>query len=284
MCRFVAYIGDKIPISELLFKPQNSLIEQSKSSKERVDPTNGDGFGVGWYNRSMAEEPALFRSIQPAWNDQNLRSIAPTIKAKIILAHVRAATFGDVSQENCHPFQHGNVLFMHNGDIDAYGQIKRELAKGLDDEMYNWLVGTTDSALFFAMLMSNLPAKCSWTGEIVYEAYQQTINEIIRVKKDRGLSLGFTLNTVFCDGAKIFATRFSTDPSTRKPPTMYYSQCAHTTCDQSRCRFRKKEGNQTFLTSEKFNQCGEWDSVPINSFIMVDQDHKMTFTNMNISV
>jgi predicted glutamine amidotransferase len=35
----------------LLYSPKNSLILQSYKSKERKEPLNGDGFGVGWYLR-----------------------------------------------------------------------------------------------------------------------------------------------------------------------------------------------------------------------------------------
>ena len=36
--------------------------------------TNGDGFGIGWYGEGSV--PAVFKSVDPAWNDRNLREVA----------------------------------------------------------------------------------------------------------------------------------------------------------------------------------------------------------------
>ena len=45
----------------------------------RAQTTNGDGFGVGWYDAASA--PGLFRSVEPAWNGQNLRELADHISS-----------------------------------------------------------------------------------------------------------------------------------------------------------------------------------------------------------
>jgi predicted glutamine amidotransferase len=48
---------------------------------------NGDGTGLGWYEHRA--EPALFRSITPAWGDENLVELATEIRTRLFLAHVR---------------------------------------------------------------------------------------------------------------------------------------------------------------------------------------------------
>ena len=49
MCRFVAYSGLPLLLADLLYVPSDSLIRQSYHARERREPLNGDGFGVGWY-------------------------------------------------------------------------------------------------------------------------------------------------------------------------------------------------------------------------------------------
>ena len=49
MCRWLAYSGSPIRLEELLVKRDRSLIDQILHSREGATPTNGDGFGVGWY-------------------------------------------------------------------------------------------------------------------------------------------------------------------------------------------------------------------------------------------
>ena len=59
MCRWLAYSGSPVLIEELLYKPEHSLIDQSRHARLGVETTNGDGFGVGWYEPDT-EAPAVF--------------------------------------------------------------------------------------------------------------------------------------------------------------------------------------------------------------------------------
>ena len=49
MCRWLAYMGPPLQLDRLLFEPTNSLIRQSLAAQRSIVPTNGDGFGPGWY-------------------------------------------------------------------------------------------------------------------------------------------------------------------------------------------------------------------------------------------
>ena len=74
MCRWLAYSGSPIRLEELLLNRDRSLIDQSLHSRLGATTTNGDGFGVGWYDEGGI--PRLYRSVHPAWTDQNLRELA----------------------------------------------------------------------------------------------------------------------------------------------------------------------------------------------------------------
>ena len=123
MCRWLAYSGSPILLEELLYKPEHSLIDQSLHSRLGVETTNGDGFGVGWYGTN-ADTPAVFHSIEPAWNERNLRELASHVESPLFLAHIRASTGTAVQQTNCHPFRHGRWLWVHNGLINDFAQVK----------------------------------------------------------------------------------------------------------------------------------------------------------------
>src|SRR5215216_2121688 len=97
MCRFVAFIGEETLLQDILVKPYNSIVMQSLHARETKIPTNGDGFGLGWYAKKISPHPALFTSIAPAWNDRNLLSLTSKIKSKCFFAHVRAASAGGVT-------------------------------------------------------------------------------------------------------------------------------------------------------------------------------------------
>ena len=56
MCRWMAYFGDPVPVEDLLFRPEHSIIDQSLHAKLGGFTTNGDGFGIGWYGTGSALE------------------------------------------------------------------------------------------------------------------------------------------------------------------------------------------------------------------------------------
>jgi predicted glutamine amidotransferase len=120
MCRWLAYSGSPLNVEDLLYRPANSLIDQSLHSHLGAETTNGDGFGIGWYG-AVGDTPGVYRSIEPAWNDRNLRDLAAHIRSGLVLAHVRAAIGSAVQQTNCHPFRYGRWLFMHNGFLGDFG-------------------------------------------------------------------------------------------------------------------------------------------------------------------
>ncbi|MEL0046425.1 MAG: class II glutamine amidotransferase, partial [Deltaproteobacteria bacterium] len=84
MCRFTLYLGPPVRMSTLLTEPQHSLIRQSFDSKERSEPLNGDGFGVGWYSPRLHSQPAQLHEITPAWNKQKLESISRVVASPSI--------------------------------------------------------------------------------------------------------------------------------------------------------------------------------------------------------
>ena len=128
MCRFLAYKGHPVLMADLLTRSEQSLIRQSFKAREREEPLNGDGFGVGWYAFEIDPTPCVFTSVQPAWANRNLQRLADKIQSTCLFAHVRAASPGSpVTELNCHPFQYGNLLWMHNGRIAGFRQIRRAL-------------------------------------------------------------------------------------------------------------------------------------------------------------
>ena len=147
MCRWLAYSGSPILMKEALYGGENSLVDQSLHSRLGAEPTNGDGFGVGWYGEPST--PGVFHSIEPAWNDQNLREIAGHISSPLFFTHIRAAIGSAVQQTNCHPFRHDHWLFMHNGYINEFATIKRDLVLAVDPSLYPEIKGQADTEVLF---------------------------------------------------------------------------------------------------------------------------------------
>jgi glutamine amidotransferase len=152
MCRWVAYIGSAIAPKELLHDPPRSLIEQSRRHAPNMALPNGDGTGLGWYEHRAV--PALFRSITPAWGDENLFELATEIRSPLFLAHVRAGTGTPVQQTNCHPFRYRNWLFVHNGYVANYEVLRRDLLLAVHPDLFPNIAGSTDSELLFHLALT----------------------------------------------------------------------------------------------------------------------------------
>jgi hypothetical protein len=81
MCRWIAYAGPDIYLEDLIFNQEHCNVLQTLAATQSAWVTNGDGFGVAWYNNRNT--PGLFKDILPAWNDSNLRSLAAHIKTRL---------------------------------------------------------------------------------------------------------------------------------------------------------------------------------------------------------
>ena len=152
MCRWLAYSGSPVFLEQALYSPAHSLIDQSLHSELGAEATNGDGFGVGWYDDTPT--PGVFRSIEPAWNDQNLRELSAHVTSGRFFAHIRAAIGSPVQQTNCHPFRHGRWLFMHNGYIAEFPRVKRDLVLAVDESLYPEIAGQADTELLFYLALT----------------------------------------------------------------------------------------------------------------------------------
>ncbi len=279
MCRFLAYLGTSIIIDALIYQPKNSLVQQSFHAREIKDPLNGDGFGMGWYVQSISETPAVYTSAMPAWSDRNLRHLAPKVSSPCIFAHVRAASTGSVSQLNCQPFQYLNYLFMHNGEIRGFSQIKRDLRRRLCDEIYEWIEGETDSEHFFALFLNRLLNKQATSGaSFVSETLLETLEELEQLKIAHAVDQPSSLNIVLTDGDCMVGLRYSTEGYDHVAPTLYYSSGKLCTCDNGISHMVTSSCDKAVLiVSEKLtDQQDEWHEVPVNHLIEINHSLSVT--------
>ncbi|QMT59834.1 class II glutamine amidotransferase [Legionella sp. PC997] len=274
MCRFVAYIGkEDILFADLLVKPNNSLIKQSLLARESRTLTNGDGFGLGWYTH-YDKTPALFTSLFPAWNDLNFSYLAKKTRAPLFFAHIRAASTGGISHFNCHPFIYKNWLFMHNGWIPYFKKIKRQIHNLLDDDIYNWIKGSTDSELIFALFLQLAKNKKLSSSYDIYINLQKTLNIINELVKNHHKQAVCYFNICLTDGKRIVAFRYCTS-SRITPETMYFSLGDDFLSNSSQQTMYK----HVIIASEKLSIHGakttdkfKWQIIPANHCFMIESN------------
>jgi glutamine amidotransferase len=279
----MAYRGTPIIMDKLLYQPKNSLINQSIHAREIEEPLNGDGFGVGWYAREVNEEPATFVSVNPAWSNRNLRNLAPKTRTECLLAHVRAASVGEVSEANCHPFQYKNLLMAHNGGIEEFGKVKRKLREPLSDELYNWIKGQTDSEHIFAYLLNYLFKNHKVvTPDTISDAFDHTFVFVKKLITEAGISEPAYLNMAITNGLFIVATRYCSDPK-EEPLTLYHSEGSRFVVEDGRTRLEAPadDDHAVLIVSEKLTEGKEWTMIPKNHLVMVEQDMNVRVRPIN---
>jgi predicted glutamine amidotransferase len=258
MCRWLAYSGSPVLLEELLYGPKNSLIVQSLHSRLGAEETNGDGFGIGWYGAQ--ERPALFHSIEPAWNDRNLRELAGHIKAGIVFAHIRASTGSPVQQTNCHPFRHGRWLWMHNGLINDFHIVKRDLVIAIDPEFYPEIEGTTDSETLFHLALT------FGLAEDPPAAVQRAIGLVETVGRRHGVEFPFQGTIATTDGECIWAFRYSSEGKSR---SLFFStdvRALRAMYPENEL-FQKVDDESRLVVSEPLGELeGVWNEVPESSW------------------
>jgi len=271
MCRWLAYSGSPLLLEELLFKPAHSLIDQSLHSRLGATTTNGDGFGIGWYDAN--DTPGVFHSIEPAWNDHNLRELTQHLTSPLVFAHIRASTGSAIQQTNCHPFRHGRWLWMHNGQIREFKSVKRDLAIAVDPSLYPFIEGSTDSELFFYLALS-LGLK-----DDPPSAVERAVGLIEATGHAHGIEHPIQMTVATTDGASLWTFRYSSERTSR---SLFYSTDVETLRAQypDHPLLHTLSAETRLVVSEPLGDlAGAWNEVPESSCGIVHQgqDELRTF-------
>ena len=209
MCRWNAYSGQPIALDELLFRTEHGLIDQSLHSRLGAETTNGDGFGLGWYVPGMEGAPGRFRSVEPAWNDANLRDLARHIESPLFLAHIRAAVGSPIQETNCHPFRHGRWLFVHNGLLNGFHEMRRDLVLAVEPSLFGGIAGSTDSETLFYLALS------FGLEDDPLGAVERAVGFVEATAERHGIEHPVQMTLGFSDGARLWGVRYSTEGKSR---------------------------------------------------------------------
>ena len=272
MCRWLAYTGSSVLLTDVLYTPAHSLIDQSLHSKLGAETTNGDGFGIGWYD--AAPVPGVFRSVEPAWNDQNLREVAAHVRSPLFFAHIRAAIGSAVQQTNCHPFRHGRWLFMHNGFIDGFAAVKRDLVLAVDESLYPEIKGQADTEVLFYLALS-FGLEDDPPGAVA-----RAIGFVEAAGRARGVQYPFQGTIATTDGERLWAFRYSSEGKSR---SLFFSRDIRAVRQLAPDReiLREVSDDTRLVVSEPIGDLpGAWVEMPEASYGVVSEggDQILPFT------
>ena len=260
MCRWLAYSGAPILLDEVLFKTDHSLIDQSLRASDITSTTNGDGFGIGWYG--TRDLPGVYKDIRPAWNDSNLQALAGQIESSMFLAHVRATTGSPVQRTNCHPFNYKKWLFVHNGLINGYDKLHRDLVFAISPELFPFIQGTTDSELMFLLALS-----FGLDGD-VKAGLERMAGLVEHLADSNGVEDTLQMTLGISDGESLYAVRYSTEGNSR---SLFHSASRDGTMEIAPEAGRFSRDARAIVSEPLDNLEADWVEVPEASFLTISR-------------
>lgn len=273
MCRLFGF-RSVIPsqVHQSLVSAENALMVQSQR--------HPDGWGVAYY---VANTPHVIKSARGAVDDHLFRHVSGIVASETVVAHVRKATQGQLSILNSHPFQFGNWVFAHNGNIPNFEELRPALLDRVCPTKRKYLLGNTDSELIFHMMLSNLGRmgdihRNSFPVGATVEAMRQTIDDVHEVS---GLSCyrpedEMYLSFILTNGESLIAHQGGKELrfSTHKRHCPERDTCASfAPC----CESPSASGfvNHLIVSSEVLQGDNVWDTLSPGEIVTVD--HRMRY-------
>jgi predicted glutamine amidotransferase len=269
MCRWMAWSGQPLLVEELLFKPKHGLIDQSLHSRMGAETTNGDGFGLGWYG--TGEGPGVYHSVAPAWGNANVRELAAHIESPLFLAHVRATSGTAVQETNCHPFRHGRWLFVHNGVLDGFHLMRRDLMLAVDPALFDGIRGSTDSEVLFHLALTfgleDDPVRALERAIGLVEATARRYEIRSPVQASIGVS----------DGERLWAVRYSSAGRSRTLFASADASAVRSLHPENPALQRLHDGDRLVVSEPLADLPGVWNEIPESTVLIVqpgDDEHR----------
>ena len=199
----------------------------------------------------------------PAWGDVNLRELAGSVLSPLFLAHIRASTGTPVQQTNCHPFRFGSWLWVHNGLIRSFPQLKRELVMAVGPALYPYLMGSTDSEVMFHLALT------FGLQEDPVAAVEYMVGFVESVGRSYGVQDPVQMTVATTDGDRVWAFRYSSEGNSR---TLYFSTAVSALRElyPENANLRRLSDETRIVVSEPLGELtGAWQPVPESSYGIV---------------
>jgi glutamine amidotransferase len=186
------------------------------------------------------------------------------VRSGLVFAHIRASTGTPVQQTNCHPFRHGKWLWMHNGQIARFQEVKRELVVAIDPELYPFIEGSSDTEIFFFLALT------FGLDQDPPGAVERAVGFIEAACARHGIDEPVRMSVAVSDGNCVWAFRYSTEGI---PPSLYYSTEIETLRQQHPeiPLFQNLSDETRLVVSEPLSELeGAWNEVPISHYGIIE--------------
>lgn len=174
MCGIVGYVGSR-PAVDILIR-----------GLKRLEYRGYDSAGVAFFLENQIE---ILKSEGKLENVEKLLHSTESLhpRATCGIGHTRWATHGKPTTQNAHPHRTGHVVLVHNGIIENYQEIKKELlARGHHPQ------SETDSELFGFLVLEEMERGSSLTEGVrrSFSRLQGACSVVVMSEREPGVIVG----------------------------------------------------------------------------------------------
>ncbi len=146
MGRLIGYVANR----------SDRLAVALHQEREAVTPppaSSATGWGLGFYQNGE-----VLHKKRPQLDPQGFdwKQVAKDVHSDCVVLHLRQPTVGDFRTSNTHPFRMRRWLFAHTGTLSRFEAIQGAIRESLPDFLARNVRGSTDSELFFHVILSFL--------------------------------------------------------------------------------------------------------------------------------
>ena len=281
MCRLFGFKSIlESGVHSSLLSADNALLNQSKH--------HPDGWGVAYF---LNDYPHLIKSADSAMNCHIFKRVSGTVSSNTVLAHIRKATKGNKTILNTHPFQFGNWVFAHNGNVKDFKNRRNDLMKHISDYFKGFILGDTDSETLFYIILTQLDEDNLLNGNHDNQTFEKSLRRAIQKVTDtcgqyysdpKGPDTENYFSFLMTNGTSMFAFHGGKE--------LFYSTYK-TLCPERdicpklspECEAPSKTGyvNHLLFSSEPLSGENVWDKMEPAEMIIIDKN--MVFNRFMIS-
>jgi glutamine amidotransferase len=274
MCRIFAFRSRvDLKVQRSLVKAENALHIQSRKHPH--------GWGIAYYLTAQ-RDPHVIKSMESAFTDERFRRVSSFLTSHAVIAHVRKATVGELSEQNTHPFSWNGWTFCHNGTIFGFDEIQDRMRERIHPRFLAEIEGTTDSETFFYLVLSELE-RAGFNVDThegpLPDTLWERLGELLGWVRDLSEATGVDereamMNFVLTNGMVMLAARFNggLSFSTQKRRCADFDICP---VPQKVCFGARQPGVQhthLLLASDPTSSDDVWEEIPNRGLLLVEQD------------
>ena len=172
MCGIVGYTGNRPVVGVLL------------DGLRRLEYRGYDSSGVAYWNGSAIE---VKKSEGKLSNIEKILSGEKTESSHWGIGHTRWATHGKPTTQNAHPHRAEHIVLVHNGIIENYLEIKKELLK----KGYH-PASETDSELFGFLVLDEMKSGADFRSAVcrAFAHLEGSCSIVVMSEKEPGTIIG----------------------------------------------------------------------------------------------